>query len=223
MGAKPQGSNVKHQDGAAVPALVLIAAVVATIALVAVLDRRSTQHLVEARFWFDNLTFEVPGLRGPITDEEQGKIRSMALTELRNAYRGLRVRFSETPGGLYRVRVVQQYPPQPGPPGPVGQSRPLGPFGGEGSVSFQAVAALVIHYAPPNAGRPAIIEGIARGVGRTAVHEFAHQILFGDLVPPSMDPQSYEYETADRAGQYFGSMHWDTAWPFLVKKLGPQS
>jgi hypothetical protein len=214
---------VKHQKGAAVPALVLIAALVAAIALVVVLDRRSKQHVVEARFWFDNLTFEVPGLPGPITDEEQGRIRSMALTELRAAYRGLRVRFSETPGGLYRVRVVQQYPPHPGPPGPVGQSRPLGPFGGEGSVSFQAVTALVIHYAPPNAGRPAIIEGIARGVGRTAVHEFAHQILFGDLVPPSVDPQSYEYETADRAGQYFGSMHWDTAWPFLVKKLGPES
>ncbi len=31
---------------------------------------------------------------------------------------------------------------------------------------------------------------------------------------------SYEYEKADRAEQYYGSMHWDTAWPFLVKKLG---
>jgi hypothetical protein len=122
---------------------------------------------------------------------------------------------------LYRVRVGQQYTSHTGPPGTVVQSRQLGQIGCEGSLSFQAVAAMVIHYAPPNAGRPAIIEGIARGVGRTAVHEFAHQILFGDLVPPSMDPQSYEYETADRAGQYFGSMHWDTAWPFLVKKLEP--
>jgi hypothetical protein len=216
-----QESNLKRQEGAAVPALLLIGALVATIALIAVLDRRSTQHVVDARFWFDNVTFEVPGLGGAITDEEQGSIRSMALTELRTAYRGLRVRFSENSGGLYRVRVIQQYPPHPGPPGPVGQSRPLGPFGGEGSVSFQALAALVIHYAPPDAGRTALIEGIARGVGRTAVHEFAHQILFGDHVPPSVDPQSYEYETADRAGQYFGAMHWDTAWPFLVKKLGP--
>jgi hypothetical protein len=211
---------MKRQEGAAVPALVFIGAVVAAVALIVVLNRRAEQHVAEARFWFDDLTFEVPGLRGPITDEEQGKIRSMALTELRTAYRGLRVSFSENPGGSYRVRVIQQYPPRPGPPGPVGQSRPLGPFGGVGSVSFQAVAALVIHYAPPNAGRAALIEGIARGIGRTAVHEFAHQILFADHVPPSADPQSYEYETADRAEQYFGSMHWDTAWPFLVRKLG---
>jgi hypothetical protein len=215
-----QESSVKRQEGAAVLALVVIGALVAAIALIAVLDRRSKQHVVEARFWFDHVTFDVPSLRGPITEEEQEKIRSMALTEVQTAYRGLRVAFSDDAGGFFRVRVIQQYPSHPGPPGPVGQSRPLGPFGGEGSVSFQAVAALVIHYTPPDADRTALIEGIARGIGHTAVHEFAHQILFGDHVPASVDPQSYEYETADRAEQYFGSMHWDTAWPFLVKRLG---
>jgi hypothetical protein len=209
-----------RQEGIAVQALVVATALVATFSLVALLDHRSKQHVAEAGFWFDHVTFEVSRLDRPITREEQNTIRSLALMELQTAYRGLRVAFSEDPGGLYRVRVVQQYPPRPGPPSPVGQSLPLGPFGGEGSVSFQAVADLVIHYAPPETGREALVEAMARGVGRTAVHEFAHQILFGEHVPRSADPHSYEYETADRAAQYFGSMHWDTAWPFLVRKLG---
>lgn len=96
----------------------------------------------------------------------------------------------------------------------------MGPLGGEGTVSVRAVAAQAVHYAPPGATRAAIIEAIGRGIGRTAVHEFAHQILFGEPVPPSTDPQSYEYESSDRAEQYYGSVHWDTAWPFLVRKLG---
>jgi hypothetical protein len=211
--------HVKRQDGVVVLVLMLIGAMTA-VALVAVLDRRSKEHVVQAQFWFDNVTFEVPDLREPIRKEEQQALQLSALTELRTAYRGLRVAFSDHPGGFYRVRVIQQYPSRPGPAGPVGQSRSMGPFGGEGSVSFQAVAAMVVHYAPPGAGRAALIDGIAKGIGRTAVHEFAHQILFGEGVPKSVDPQSYEYEKADRAEQYFGSMHWDTAWPFLVKKLG---
>ncbi len=212
---------MKRQEGAVVLVLMVIGAMTA-VALMAVLDGRSKEHVVEARFWFDNVTFEVPGLQEPIRKEERQTIQLSALTELRTAYRGLRVTFSDNPGGFYRVHVIQQYPSRPGPAGPVGQSRSMGPFGGEGSVSFQAVASMVVHYAPPDAGRAALIDGIAKGIGRTAVHEFAHQILFGDRVPRSVDPQSYEYENADRAGQYFGSMHWDTAWPFLVKKLGPE-
>jgi hypothetical protein len=102
---------VKSQDDAAILLLVLILA--AGIALTAVLNQLSKAHVVEARFWFDNVTFEMPHLGGPITKEER------------------------------------------------------------------------------------------------------------QHVPESVDPQSYEYEKADRAEQFFGSMHWDTAWPFLVKELGP--
>src|SRR6266540_1692278 len=96
----------------------------------------------------------------------------------------------------------------------------MGPLGGEGFVSFRTVAVPVIHYAPPNTRRLVIIEAIAMGIGRTAAHEFAHQILFGQNLHASTDAQSYEYESADRAEQYYGSMHRDGAWPFLAEKLG---
>jgi hypothetical protein len=116
---------------------------VATIGLVAVLDRRSKPAGHRARFWFDNVTFEVPGLREPITNEEQEKIRSMALRKLRTASRGLRVRFSENSGGVYRVRVVQQYPPHPGPPGGVALAM-LEPEGGELDASFYAGGSIIL-------------------------------------------------------------------------------
>lgn len=135
---------MKRQEGVAVLALLMIVAMIALIGLGAILDRLSKQRIVEARFWFDRVTFEASGLEGRITEEEQEKIRSMALSELRTAYNGLRVSFSENLRGFYRVRVIQQYPPRPGPPSPVGQSRPIGMRGGEGTVSFQAVAALAI-------------------------------------------------------------------------------
>ncbi len=212
------------QTGAAVVVLLMIAGVVLAIAIYAVMEQRSKHHVVEARFWFDDVTFELSGrekeLGGPITDDEKRIIQSIASSELRSAFSALRIRFSDRPGGIYRVRVVQQFPARRGPANPVGRSLPLGPLGGIGSVSFAGVAALAIYHAPPDADRAVIIEGIGRGIGRTAAHEFGHQILFGEGVRPSTDDQSYEYESPDRAAQYYGSLHWDTAWPILVKKLG---
>lgn len=217
---------MRRQEDPAVLAPIVIGTVVAALVLVAVLDWRSKRHAVQARFWFDNVTFELPGrgnaLQAPLTKDEQKRIQSIALQELRTAFEGLRVAFLEDAAGFYRVRVIQQFPSRPGGPGPVGTSRPMGLLGGEGSVSFEAVAAHAMHYAPPAADRTTIVEGIARGIGRTAAHEFAHQILFGEHVPPSADTRSYEYESPQRVEQYYGSMHWDTAWPFLARKLGRQ-
>ena len=65
-----------------------------------------------------------------------------------------------------------------------------------------------------------MIEGIGRGIGRAAAHEFAHQLLPGVPIHASTDDRSYEYELAARPGQYDGDVHWELAEPYLEQRLG---
>ncbi len=193
----------------------------AALSTVSVAQCRSTPRVVDAGFWFDNVTFGLSNahaerLGGPIDEQEKSAIASMAASELTLAYAGLRMAFSENPGAFYRVLVVQDFPTS----GAAGQSRALGPFGGRGFVSFLTVAGSAMRHAPPNADRAVIIEGIGRGIGRTAAHEFAHQILGAVNIHASQDRNSYEYASADRPAQCYGPIHWDLAWPFLAKTLG---
>ena len=195
------------------------------LVVAALLEGGSRRHAVEAHFWFDGVTCELgrweTQLGGPLTTQECERIRGLSLLALTNAYDGLRVRFVEKPGGTYRIRVLQDFPPRRDSANPVGVARPMGPLGGEAAVSFRGSAALALHHAPPTAGRDDIVTAISRGIGRAAAHELSHLILFGERVPGASDPLSYEYESADRAEQYYGALHWDTAWPLLVRKLGP--
>jgi hypothetical protein len=100
-----------------------------------------------------------------------------------------------------------------------GESMALGFLGGSGGVSFDLVALKAIQYAPQGASRRTIIEGIGRGIGRVAAHEFGHQILSVGLVHNSGDENSYEYPSPDRAAQYYGDLHWTSARPLLEQKL----
>ena len=68
-------------------------------------------------------------------------------------------------------------------------------------------------HAPAGADRAAIIDGLGKGIGRTAAHEFAHQILPHVNIHASKDTDSYEYSSSDRASQYYGTLHWDFARP----------
>ena len=80
-----------------------------------------------------------------------------------------------------------------------------------------------IEYAPPDATRPQVVEGIGRGIGRAAVHELAHQALGGDNLAHldnRTDRTSYEYANADRQEQYYGELRWTTAWAVLEQKFG---
>jgi hypothetical protein len=106
-------------------------------------------------------------------------------------------------------------------PAPSGESRRIAGLGGQGAVNFQLLSNSAIAYAPEGANRAEIIEAIGRGVGRAAVHEFAHQLLGTFPIHDSKDRQSYEYPTADRREQYYGDMHWDIAGPLLKEKFGP--
>lgn len=215
----------RSQAGVAPLIVIGTVAVFTVMAAAAVLERESRHHAVEVHFWFDGVTCELARwetqLGGPLTPRECDRIRALSLLALRDAYDGLPVLFAEGPGRTYRIRVLQDFPPRRGPANPVGLARPMGLLGGEAAVSFRGSAALAFHHAPPDARRDEIVEGIARGIGRTAAHELAHLMLSGERVPGTTDPLSYEYESPDRAEQYYGVLHWDTAWPLLVRKLGP--
>ena len=197
-------------------------------AFIVALVAGSKYENVSASFWFDPVTFDesepmAERLRGAITDDEMKTIARVARAEIASAFTGLRITFSDDPNAMYRVRVVQRLrnPMAPRYPAPSGESRRIAGLGGQGAVNFQLLSNSAIAYAPADADRAAIIEAIGRGVGRAAVHEFAHQLLGTFPIHDSKDKQSYEYPTADRREQYYGDMHWDTAGPLLKEKFGP--
>jgi len=198
-----------------------IGAVVIAVTVLAVLQWQSTTVVVDAGFWFDDVTFELSSLDsaelgGPITDVEKDMIRSMARSELERAYSGLRIRFTEDPEAFYKVRVAEGFLDR----GAAGQARVMAPFGGVGAVSFMTAVRGAFAYAPPGATRRVILEGIGRGVGRIAVHEFAHQIISRVNIHDSRDDRSYEYSSPDRIGQYYGPIHWSIGWAPLQEQLG---
>jgi hypothetical protein len=45
-------------------------------------------------------------------------------------------------------------------------------------------------------------------------------MLGGDSRHNDTDENSYEYGSPDRFSQYYGELHWTTAWPLLLQKFG---
>jgi hypothetical protein len=84
-------------------------------------------------------------------------------------------------------------------------------------VNFLVGALGAVTYAPANASRAEIVEGIGRGLGRAAVHEFGHAIVSANH---SQDENSYEYRSSDRPSQYYGEMHWASAGLVLRERFG---
>lgn len=204
-----------------------VAALAAVLIAGVVLQWRSRDHVTEAGFWFDEgVTFELPhlqaaGFRDPIVAGEQRTIRALARAELQEAFSDFRLAVSDDHGAPYTVSVVQEFPASRLTPfGAAGQSIVLAPLGGRGSVSFQILGSLAVTQAPPGATRQQIIEGIGRGIGRAAAHEFAHQLLPNVQIDASTDDRSYEFEAAARPAEFYGSMHWDLARTFLERRLG---
>ena len=200
---------------------ILIAAVLVAIVTIGGLQWRSRFVVADAGFWFDRVTFALPPgdtarLGGPITDEEKARIVSTAESELRTAFAGLRIAFSDHPDAFYRVLVVQESSNDLA----AGESHVLRPLGGRGSVSFVTLALMAIHHAPVQADRSTVIDGIGRGIGRSAAHEFAHQLLPDVNIDKSRDDHSYEFGSSDRAAQYYEPMHWDIARPAMLKTFG---
>jgi hypothetical protein len=202
---------------------VLIAAVLlsVTAASLAALGCQAARRSTRAGFWFDDVTFALPAglaerLGGQITTSDVDTITRVAVSELKAAYAEYRVEFTDDRRAIYTVRVVDEA----GRHGGAAHSMTLGAFGGTGIVSDPVIVGYAFMYAPPEATRAMIVEGIGRGLARAAAHEFAHQFVPRVNIHASRDPESYEYATADRFAQCYGPMRWDLAKDALAKALG---
>ena len=185
---------------------------------------RAPATVSTAGFFFAKGSFTLPaeataGLGGPLTDVEMTSIQQMSRLELERAFAGFRIAVTENRRAFYRVEVVPTLRPR-GPLPNSGESLALGFLGGAGAVGFDIVALKAVQFAPKGASRQAMIEGIGRGVGRVAAHEFAHEIVGAVPLHNDADESSYEYPSPDRAAQYYGELHWTTAGPLLQRKLG---
>src|SRR5437867_4097637 len=177
-----------------------------------------------AGFWYEDDSYALPTaatvrLGGPLTDRDIEAIKQISRLELARAFADLRIRVTDDRRAFWRVGVLHTLPPRRRSPN-AGESVALGPLGGLGNVDFVLVALTAIRYAPPDATRRAVVEGIGRGIGRVAAHEFGHQILGADFAHDKVDVNSYEYPSPDRASQYYGELHWTTAGPLLRQKMG---
>jgi hypothetical protein len=182
----------------------------------------SRGRVIEAGFWFEDVSFQSSRLGEPLTASELQRVHETALAELGTAFDGLRIRFTTNRRARYHVRVVQSVrdPRLKWPNYVAGQSRGMAGFGGGGVVNFTLLANGAVVYAPDDLDRAGIVEAIGRGVGRSTAHEFAHQLLPRAALHSSRNRASYEFYAASRPEQYFGDVHWDFAQPLLRARFG---
>jgi hypothetical protein len=195
----------------------------AAVAIVAMCACSATPS---AGFWMEGDTLTLPPgaatrLGGPLTNAEIVRIDQLARSEIRRAFQGLRLAITTNRHALWRVVVMQSLRTRRNQPLPhAGESMAMGFLGGSGGVNFEAVAAAAIFFAPLTASRDTVFDGIGRGIGRVAVHELMHEILGASSGHNDLDTNSYEYGSPDRHAQYYGALHWTSAWPRLRDKLG---
>jgi len=178
---------------------------------------------IHAGFAFEGLTPASVGvvsdrLSAPLTLDDLRTIESAALRELHIAFANTRLQFNTSHRYAYRVRVVPQLVSRRARPA-AGESFSFGGTLGSGAVAFNIVALSALAYAPAGTDHATIVHAIGRGIGRTAVHEFAHQILG----PAAMDGTAdlFSYEHADlRAEHFFAQLHWGPAAVRLRQRIG---
>lgn len=202
--------------------IAIVACLIAAAAAYVLHAKRSRAGPVEAGLWFDDVNFASNRLGEPLTPSEIATIEAAARAEVRDAFRGLRIRLTERHDATYTLRVAQEVvdPRFKRAVGVAGQSRGISGLGGSGSVSFDFLANGAMAWAPDDASRAELVAAIGRGIGRTAVHEFTHQILPRAAIHDSRDDASYENASAARRAQYYGPMHWDFARALLEQRLG---
>jgi hypothetical protein len=209
-----------------VPAVLVLAivAAVTTVLAFGLLRSQAVSATTAAGFWYEQGSLTLPAgvlqrLGAPLTTAEVESIERISRGEVEQAFAGLRFALTDSRDAFWRVGVVRTLARRGRSPN-AGQSVDMGPLGGSGSVAFDLVALNAVRYAPQHASRQTIVEGIGRGVGRVAVHEFAHQIAGAAGVHDERDENSYEYPSPDRASQYYGQLHWSVAAPLLRQKIG---
>jgi hypothetical protein len=207
-------------------AIVAAIAVTITVSVFGTVRWKALRSTTAAGFWYAEGSVVLPAhaaarLGGPLTPAEIASIERISRAELRKAFAGLRIAFTDRRDAFWRVEVVNDL----GRRGPIrlpraGESVILGPLGGVAAVNFNLIALKAIEYAPRGASRDTVVEAIARGVGRVAAHEIAHQIVGAGAMHDDGDDHSYEFPSPDRASQYYGELHWTIAWPMLQQKIG---
>ena len=198
------------------------------LAIVAISIVSCTRGSATARssvgFWFERDHFDLPPdiartLGGALSAPDMAAIETVATDEVAHAFQAFNVAITDRRDAFWRVEVVPSLPAR-GPLPRAGASIGLGPLGGRGAVEFGILAYNAVRRAPPGASRQTIIDGIGRGIGRAAVHEFAHQ-MFGEVdLHQGADENSYEYARSDRTSQYYGELRWTTALPMLRTRFG---
>ena len=178
---------------------------------------------VELGFWLaDSLSYQSPRLGAPITASEFAIIDTIARSEIQDAFKEYDVMVTANRNAFFKVAVTPTlkdwrllnregtY---------AGESRAVAGFGGSGAVNFEYVANGAMVFAPDDATRDEVIEALGRGIGRVAIHEFAHQLLPKRQIDGSEDLDSYEGNTAAVIEGYYGDLHWDIARPWLDARL----
>ena len=204
----------------------LLIAVAATTTLFSGVYLYSSSAPITAGITFADEAFTsrlvVDALGRPLTPEEVAVVKQVAREEVERALAGLRVTVVDTPRAFWRVRVLptvqlrrnrMQFNPS-------GASYGFGMLGGAGFVNFESLALNAVRYAPAGTSRAAIVEAMGRGIGRSAVHEFAHMMAPDVPIHQTTDPDSYEDSSTARVSQYYGELRWDIAWPALRTRLG---
>jgi hypothetical protein len=168
--------------------------------------------------------YVVDVIAGQPTPDELAAIERLARGEVARAFDGLRLSFSDRRDAFWKIEVlndlvVNTESPYAGRPSGIAESFAAGPLGGRATVSFSRAAQLAVSLAPHAASRADVLDGIARGIARAAVHELAH-LVTGLNIHDRADADSYEYPFADRTAQFYGELHWGRAWPLLVAQLG---
>jgi hypothetical protein len=204
-------------------AAVVTGAVILGISCITAWSMQARQQVPSAAFWFESVSYDASEayaerLSGGIARAELSTIESIARAEVQAAFANSRLTFADSHHAMYRVRVVQNIRGQLKLP-VAGVSRPLPGRRGFGAVSFVVTTNNAIAYAPAGAGRQTIIEAIGRGIGRTAVHEFAHQLVGSFALHNTTDRSSYEYADL-RPEHFYGELHWNVALPRLQDRIG---
>ena len=204
----------------------LLIAVAATTTLFSGVYLYSSSAPISAGITFADEAFTSPllvaELGSALTQDEVGVIKRVAREEVERALTGLRVAVVETPRAFWRVRVLPtvQLRRNRMSFNPAGASYGFGMLGGAGFVNFTSLALNAVRYAPEGTPRAGVIDAIGRGIGRSAVHEFAHMMAPDVPIHATDDPDSYEDSNTARVSQYYGEIRWDIAWPALRERLG---
>jgi len=201
----------------------LVAAVV-TAAVFSVVRAKASRAPLTVAFRFDAAACVLPrtaerALGAPLQPPEVAAIQRTARRELEEAYAGTRLVFVADGEAFWHLQVLPAIRGRKALPDG-GHSIGLGPLGGLGELNFDLLSVTAVRLAPPGATRQTILDGIARGIGRAAVHELAHQIVATAGMDNATDADSYEYGSFSRQSQYYGRLHWADAWAGVRAKVG---